>query len=591
MSTEPISVDELATDPLTLEVIKNALGSVADEMALMVMRSAYSPVVRDTMDYSTALCDRRGQVIAQGLTLAVQLGTFPTAMRHLLAEFGETAQPGDVYITNDPYGAGGQHLPDIYVVKPIFVDDELEGWAATMAHHSDVGGITPGSVAVHATEIYQEGLRMPLLKLFDAGEENTTLFRVIEKNTRQPVAVLGDLRAQVAACRAGEHGLTDIVRRYGSTTTHVYTDELQSLGERLMRAEIAALPDGEYRFVDWIDGVGDEPRPLRIEALLTIAGDELSIDFSGTSSQVEASINCPVGLVFAACYCAIKGIAGREIPNCEGYMRPIRIHAPEGTILNPVLPAACGARGVVGYRVYDTIMGALAQVTPERVMAAGDGGPTLIAFGGYEDGRPFVLTEVIVGTWGARAGQDGLEGVSNPLANLSNQPVELVESDLPLEVVRYELVPDSGGAGRFRGGLAYVREFRLLAKQAVLTIRSDRRLHPPYGLFGGSAGGASDNVMLRGDDAQQVPGMPMAAIAVRKGDTYRHVSAGGGGYGSPLDRDPAAVLEDVLDGKVTFAAARDLYGVVLSLDPPSVDESGTAARRLSLAGPPGEVPP
>ena len=225
-----------ATDPLTLEVIKNALGSVADEMALMVMRSAYSPVVRDTMDYSTALCDRRGQVIAQGLTLAVQLGTFPTAMRHLLEEFGDTAQPGDVYVTNDPYGAGGQHLPDIYVVKPIFVDGELEGWAATMAHHSDVGGITPGSVAVHATEIYQEGLRMPLLKLFDAGEENTTLFKVIEKNTRQPVQVLGDLRAQVAACRAGEQGLTEIVRRYGSATTHAYTDELQSLGERLMRA-------------------------------------------------------------------------------------------------------------------------------------------------------------------------------------------------------------------------------------------------------------------------------------------------------------------------------------------------------------------
>src|SRR5437868_7086987 len=455
MSTEPVSVNRLATDPLTLEVIKNALGSVADEMALMVMRSAYSPVVRDTMDYSTALCDRRGQVIAQGLTLAVQLGTFPTAMRHVLEEFGAAAQPGDVYVTNDPYGAGGQHLPDIYVVKPIFVDGELEGWAATMAHHSDVGGITPGSVAVHATEIYQEGLRMPLLKLFDAGEENTTLFKVIEKNTRQPVQVLGDLRAQVAACRAGEQGLTEIVRRYGSATTHAYTDELQSLGERLMRAEIAALPDGEYGFVDWIDGVGDEPEPLRIEVLLRIEGDELFIDFSGSSPQVEASINCPVGLVFAGCYCAIKGIAEREIPNCEGYMRPIRINAPEGTILNPVLPAACGARGVVGYRVYDAVMGALAQVTPERVIAAGDGGPTLIAFGGYEDGKPFVLTEVIVGTWGARAGKDGLEGVSNPLANLSNQPVELVEADLPLEVVRYGLVPDSGGAGRFRGGLAY----------------------------------------------------------------------------------------------------------------------------------------
>lgn len=583
MSTESIADTRIETDPLTLEVIKNALSSVADEMALMVMRSAYSPVVRDTMDYSTALCDRHGQVIGQSLTLAVQLGTFPTAMRYVLEEYGNTAQPGDVYLTNDPYGYGGQHLPDIYVIKPIFIDDRLQGWAATMAHHSDIGGITPGSVAVHASEIYQEGLRMPLLKLFDAGVKNTTLFRVIEKNTRQPVQVLGDLRAQVAACRAGEQGFTEIIRRYGRETAHAYMDEIQRLGERLMRAEITALPDGEYGFVDWIDGVGADPEPLRIEILLRIKGDELSIDFSGTAPQIDASINCPVGLVFAACYCAIKGIAEREIPNCEGYMRPIRIHAPEGTIVNPVLPAACGARGVIGYRVYDAIMGALAQVTPDRVIAAGEGGPTLIAFGGYEKGRPFVVTEVIVGTWGARAGRDGLEGVSNPLANLSNQPVELVEADLPLEVVRYGLVPDSGGAGRFRGGLAYLREFRVLAERAVLTIRSDRRLHPPYGLFGGGPGGASVNVLTTSAGTEEVPGMPMEAIAVRRGDVYCHVSAGGGGMGSALDRDLQAVLEDVLDGKVSVAAARDLYGVVLSLDPPYVDEAGTAALRRSLA--------
>jgi N-methylhydantoinase B len=584
MSADPISERHVRTDPLTFEVIKNALSSVADEMALMVMRSAYSPVVRDTMDYSTALCDRHGQVVAQGLTLAVQLGSFPTAMRYVLDEYGTSARPGDVYVTNDPYGYGGQHLPDIYVIKPIFIGDELEGWSATMAHHSDVGGITPGSVAVHASEIYQEGLRIPLLKLFDGGEENTTIFRVIEKNTRQPVAVLGDLRAQVAACRAGERGLAEIIGRYGANTVHVYTDELQQVGERLMRAEIAAIPDGEYGFVDWIDGVGDDPDPLRIEVLLTIAGDELSIDFTGTSPQVDASINCPVGLVRAACYCAVKGIVAREIPNCEGYMRPIEILTPEGTIVNPLPPAACGARGVVGYRVYDAIMGALAQIVPDRVIAAGEGGPTLISFGGYKDGEPFVVTEVVVGTWGARAGRDGLEGVSNPLANLSNQPVELVEADLPLEVVSYGLVPDSGGPGRFRGGLAYLREFRVRAERAVLTIRSDRRFHPPYGLRGGGAGAPSDNILTRADGTEKhLPGMPMSAIPVYRGDLYRHVSAGGGGYGSALERDPQRVLEDVLDGKVSVAAARDQYGVVLSLDPPFVDEASTVSLRRSLA--------
>jgi N-methylhydantoinase B len=575
-------MSDVRTDPLTLEVVQNALASVADEMALMVMRSAYSPVVRDTMDYSTALCDRHGRVVAQGLTLAVQLGTFPIVMRYLLEEHGETTQPGDVFVTNDPYGYGGQHLPDIYVIQPIFVDGALEGWAATMAHHADVGGLAPGSIAVHASEIYQEGLRIPLLKLHDAGRENTTLLRIVEKNTRQPTQVLGDIRAQLAACRAGERGLTEIVRRYGVDTAHAYMDELQRLAERLMRAEIAALPDGEVRFVDWIDGVGPDPQPLRVEVAVHIDGDELSIDFTGTESQVQASVNCPVGMIYAACYCAIRGIAEHEIPNCEGYMRPITIHAPEGTIVNPVLPASCGARGVVGYRVYDALMGALAQIAPDRVVAAGEGGPTLIAIGGYENGRPFVTTEVIVGTWGARAGKDGLEGVSNPLANLSNQPVELLEADLPLEIVRYELVPDSGGAGRFRGGLAFLREFRLRGESAVLTIRSDRRTHPPYGLSGGGPGGASANTLATGGSEEALPGMPMAAIALRQGDVYRHVSAGGGGVGSPLERDPARVLEDVLDGKVTVEAARERYGVVLSLDQPAVDEAATLTLREEM---------
>ncbi len=260
-------------------------------------------------------------------------------------------------------------------------------------------------------------------------------------------------------------------------------------------------------------------------------------------------------------------------------MRPIAIHAPEGTIVNPVLPASCGARGVVGYRVYDALMGALAQIAPDRVVAAGEGGPTLVAIGGYDNGRPFVTTEVIVGTWGARAGKDGLEGVSNPLANLSNQPVELLEADLPLEITRYELVPDSGGAGRFRGGLAFLREFRLRGESAVLTIRSDRRVHPPYGLAGGGAGGASANTLRSGGSEVALPGMPMAAIGLRQGDVYRHVSAGGGGVGSPFERDPARVLEDVLDGKVTVAAARERYGVAVSLAPPAVDERGTLALR------------
>ena len=405
-------------------------------MALVLMRSAYSPVVRDTMDYSTALCDRHGRIVAQGLTLAVQLGSFPTMMRHLCAEHAETTRPGDVFIANDPYGSGGQHLPDIYVIEPIFVDDELEGYAATMAHHADVGGIAPGSIAVHATEIFQEGLRLPLLKLYEQGVENHGLLRIVGKNTRQPTQVLGDLQAQVAACRAGAQGLARLVERYGRDVRR-YLERLQETG-RGHHAPRDRRARGRHVRVD------GRRRRLRRRApahrdrvMLTILGDELEIDFTGTSAQVDASLDCPIGLIHAACYCAIRGIVQADIPNCEGYMVPIRVIAPEGTVVNPVLPAACGARGVIGYRVYDAIMRALAQIVPGRVVAAGEGGPDLVALGGYDEHRrPFVTTEVIVGAWGARATLDGLEGVSNPLANLSNQPIELLESELPVEVVR-----------------------------------------------------------------------------------------------------------------------------------------------------------
>ena len=571
-----------APDAITLEVVEHALASIADEMALVLMRSAYSPVVRDTLDYSTALCDRDGRLVAQGLTLAVQLGTFPAVMRHLLAEHGETTQTGDVFVANDPYGCGGQHLPDIYVIAPIFVDGELEGWAATMAHHADVGGLAPGSIAVHATEIFQEGLRLPLLKLHDQGVENETVLRIIEKNTRQPTQVIGDLHAQLAACRAGERGLAALVERYGRDTRQ-HLEHLQALAERAMRSEIAALTDGRYTFTDFVDGFGEAPEPIRIQVTLTVAGDELELDFTGTSAQVDASLNCPVGMIDAACYCAIRGITRSEIPNCEGYMTPIHVVAPEGTVVNPVLPAACGARGVIGYRVYDAIMGALAQVVPDRVVAAGEGGPTLIAFGGYDERRrPFVTTEVIVGAWGARATLDGLEGVSNPLANLSNGPVELLEADLPLEVVRYGLVCDSGGAGRRRGGLAYEREYRVRADRATLTIRSDRRFHPPYGLEDGGSGASSHNTLTVAGVERDVPPMPMAALELRRGDLFRHRSAGGGGFGSPFERDPAAVLDDVVAEKVSVVAARELYGVAIVGDPPAgVDDPATTSLRAA----------
>jgi N-methylhydantoinase B len=570
-------------DPITLEVIRNALASTADEMALIVMRSAYSPVVRDIMDYSTALCDAKGRVIAQGLTLPIQLCSFPRIMGFVRERYGDTLKPGDVLIANDPYGSGGQHLPDIYILKPIFVAGRLAGFAATVAHHTDLGGIVPGSVAIYATEIQQEGLRIPLLKLYDGGEAVEAVFRILEANTRSPVEVLGDIRAQIAACNVAGEGLKTLIGRYGAQELDAYIDALHDHAEAMMREVIRALPNGVYRATDYIDGVGENPQPLPIVATVTVADDTIDIDFAGTADQVAASINCPISLPESASFCAIRCLSQQDIPNCEGYLRPITVRAPEGCLVNPRYPAACGARGVVGYRVFDAIMQALAQIVPERAMGGSEGGPYLLAAGGTHEGRPFVLNEMVVGTWGARAGKDGIEGISNPAANLSNQPVEMIEADMPVEVLRYGLVPDTGGPGEFRGGLSFIREFRFLAPIRFV-LRGDRRDHPPFGFEGGMPGSPSAHILVRADGTEQgLPTMPMESFTARAGDVFRLIGAGGGGYGDPLLRNPIRVEDDLREGKVTAEGAARAYGAVFAADGTTIDQAATASRRAALA--------
>jgi N-methylhydantoinase B len=579
-ATEPV-------DPITLEVIRNALAATADEMALIVMRSAYSPVVRDIMDYSTGLCDAEGRVIAQGLTLPIQLCSFPRVMRFVRERFGDTLNPGDVLIANDPYGSGGQHLPDVYVLKPIFADTRLIGYAATVAHHTDLGGIVPGSVAIYATEIQQEGLRLPLMKLYEAGRPVEPVFAFLAANTRSPTEVLGDIRAQVAACNVAEDGLRALAARYTLPGLQRYIKELQDHAEAIMRDTIREWPNGVYRATDYIDGLGEHPQRLPITVTVTISDDSIDVDFTGTASQVAASINCPISLPESASFCAIRCLAQRDMPNCEGYLRPITVRAPEGSLLNPSYPAACGARGIVGYRVFDAVMQALAQVMPERAMGGTEGGPYLFAAGGMYRGRPFVLNEMCVGTWGARAGKDGIEGISNPAANISNQPIEMIEADMPIEVLSYGMVTDSGGPGRFRGGLAFIREFRFL-QDMRFNLRGDRRDTPPYGILGGRPGAPSAHILLDGDGGQRLlPTMPMEGFAARSGDIFRLVSAGGGGSGNPFERDPDAVADDVREGKVTSEAALRDYRVVMRSDLAGADAAATQRVRQAALVPEG----
>jgi N-methylhydantoinase B len=553
-------------DPILLEVFKNGFEAIADEMALILMRTAHSPIVRDAMDYSTALCDPAGQTLAQGLTTPMHLGSFYDAMRHLIRQYEGRIGRGDVFIGNDPYAASGQHLPDIYVIKPIFHAGGLHGWATTIAHHIDVGGLVPGSNSIGATEIHQEGLRLPFLKLIEDGVENRTLIEIIGTNVRMPDQVLGDLRAQLAACRAGEQGYQALLDRYGDEMVAFYGDMLQDYAETLARAAFSEIPDGAYTFVDHIDGLGDEPEPIEFHLKLTVAGSEVTADFTGTSPQVKGGLNAPLSFCKSNVHAALRSIMPQDVPNCHGYSRPIHVIAPPGTLVNAIYPAPCGARGITGYRIVDCMFGALAQAVPDRVAADGTGGSTLPSFGGRIGDRNFVFSECVMGTWGATSEQDGQEGVPHMASNQANVPIELIEADYPIRIERYGFLPDTGGAGKFRGGVGLVREYRVLTDDVYFGVRSDKNLYPPHGLFGGAAGAPSRNLINPGNDTRRVPSLPTQPIILRRDDVFRHEMAGGGGYGDPLDRDPALVRADILDEKVSSGHAREAYGVVVSGD-------------------------
>ena len=570
-------------DPVTFEVVKNALDSIADEMALVIMRSAHSAICRDSLDYSTAVCDGRGRMVAQGLMTALHLGSFPFAMRTLIEQYGEHMRPGDIFAVNDPYGGGGMHLPDIYITKPIFHEGKVEGYATTLVHHTDVGGITPGATAVHATEIYQEGLRIPLLKLYDGGRPSEMLFKIIEKNVRVPKKVLGDLRAQVAACHAGEKAFLELLGRHGAPTLGEYMDEMHDYAERVMRDEIRSLPDGSYDFTDYIDGFGKDPEPVVFQVKMTIDGDDITADWTATSPQVKGAINAPGPFIYSATYVALRCMVRAAIPNAEGYMRPIKVIAPPGSVVNPHLPAAANARGITGFRAIDTVLGALAKAVPERIPAAGEGGATNPSIGGQHNGEPFVFTETVLGTWGGRPDRDGVDGLANLAANQSNQPIEFIESDNPIEVLRYGLVKDSGGPGKYRGGMAITREWRLLADEAVFTIRSDRRAHLPYGIAGGKSGTPSFNILNPGPQQEVLPVLPWESTELRKGETVLHIQPGAGGYGDPVERDPRLVLEDVLDEKLSIDYVKREYGVVIDPETMTVDDRATRRLRGRMA--------
>jgi N-methylhydantoinase B len=571
----------MISDPVEFELFKNAVFSIADEMALTIFRTTYSGVLKDNMDYSTALFDGAGNLAAQGLTLPGHLGSMPTAMAAVRRAFAGSIEPGDVFILNDPF-EGGMHLPDIFIFKPVFRDGAPLAWAATVCHHTDVGGRVPGSNASDSTEIYQEGLRIPPLKLYDRGARNDTLWALIERNVRVPVKVFGDLRAQLAACHIAERSLGELAGHYGADKVAHYLTELIDYSERMTRAAIRELPDGVYDFLDHIDDDGiDVGRPIPLKVTIAKRGDHIRVDWTGSSPQVKGAINNTLSFTKSASYCAIRSILPAEIPNNDGVFRAIEVTAPPGTVANGVLPAACAARGLTGFRMVDCMFGALAKMLPDKVFAASDGGNTGVSIGGWDAARrPFIYVDFTCCAWGGRPDADGLDGNSNIYANMASQSIEVTETEQPLQITAYEFIQDAMGAGKFRGGAPFRRDYRLLADEAILQVRSDRRDFRPYGLYGGSPGWPSMNYLNPETENRPLPSK--LTMTIRRGDVFRHEVAGAGGWGDPLERDPAAVLRDVRNELVSSQMAREQYGVVLSGPPLTVDEAATAALRLRM---------
>ena len=565
------------TDPVTREIVKNALMSAADTMALTVVRTARSAVIKHGMDFSTALFTADGQQVAQGLTLPPHLGSMAPALEGVMNAFGNDGEPGDVFANNDPY-EGASHLPDIFLFKPIFANDTLMGWSCCIGHQTDIGGRVAGGNACDNTEIYQEGLILPPLKLYAKGELNQAVWRILEKNVRVPEKVLGDVQALLAAVRFGERDFLRLVDDYGFEELKNYMTDILDTTERLTRAEISNLPQGEWEFSDYIDNDGIDPQPIEIHAKLKIQGDEVFVDFEGTSPQAKGSINPNFAYTKSNVYATLKCVMDPAIQSNSGFFRPFNITAPEGCFVNPQHPAPVAARGLAGFRICHTLFGALTQAMPGKIPAAWGGGEIGVSFGGYDQNRKaWVYLEFMNdGPRGGGPDADGGDGLSSPVLNMANTPIESIEADQPLLIERFGLYADTGGAGQYRGGLGLIRDYRILAEEATFQLRSDRTVFPPWGVDGGKPGTPTRNYLNPDTALEELPGKKL--MTLKKGDLYRVIQAGGGGYGDPLKRDAFAVLDDVQQEKLSLANARAEYGVVI--DPETLELELVATETL-----------
>lgn len=567
-----------AIDPITLGVLWGGLQAVAEEMGLALRRTAYSEAVREGLDFSTAVFDTSGRMIAQGNFSPGHLGAMPSVLGHVLAAYpAQTFEPGDAVLLNDLYMGSG-HLPDCFITSPAFFEAELVGFVVNCAHQVDVGGAGPGSQNVEGVrECYQEGLRILPVKFYQRGTPVPEIVRMITANVRIPDKVLGNFKAQVNANHVGMRRLGALYAQYGRDTMQRYVEEILARTEAAMRAAITDIPDGTYTFEDYLDDSGRDTEPIRVAVTVTVRGDEVTVDFAGSSPQVAAAINSTYNYTASYSLFALKSVTDPHLPQNAGGLRPIHVTAPPGSFFNPLPPAPGGGRAIVQQRIVDAMMGALAQAVPDRVVApaAHWSNPN---FGGVDPrtGKRFVFYDIIIGGYGARPTKDGCESLA-PCFNVNNIPVEVSETNYPVLVERLEFIQDSAGAGKSRGGCGLRKDIRILGEDVVFSGLAERQRFAPYSLFGGTEPRRGSTVLNPGPHAKPLHGKGVYALA--RGDVLRFELSGAGAYGHPFERPPEAVQRDVRNGYVSPEAAERLYGVRLEPGTCQLDEPTTAARR------------
>ena len=557
----------MTVDPVTLEVLRHAATAVCEEMNATLVRTGYSPNIKERRDCSCALFDADGQLVAQAESMPVHLGAMPFSVEAALeAVSPETLEPGQSIVLNDPF-AGGAHLPDITLVTPVMHDGEPVAYAANRAHHADVGGARAGSVAADTTEIYQEGVRIPPVPLTDHVRE------LLLANVRTPAERAGDLRAQESANDVGRRRTIEVLERHGQPTFTDGLEAIQTYAERRMCAALAELPDGEATFEDALEDDGAGNRDLQIRARVTVEGESIEVDFAGTASQTTGPVNAVRAVTASATYYAIRAVTDPSIPPCAGCYRPIEIVTPGGSLVDPDPPAAVVAGNLeASQRITDVVLGALAELVPTRSVAAGQGTMNNLTVGGQDprSDTPFAFYETQAGGFGAHADGDGMDAVHVHMSNTRNTPVEVLETAYPLRVRRYELRPDSGGPGTHRGGHGLRRDIEVRADGATVSVLAERHRSGPYGLEGGRPG-ATGGVVRYPDPAAAAAdedGEPLPSktvVTVPAGTVISLRTPGGGGFGDPTDRNPEAVRADVRAGTVSPTAARDVYE--MDIDP------------------------